>query len=207
MGDKLVGIITGDVVNSREGDPDRWQHQLKSVLNKHGKRPSEWEIFRGDSFQVEVVPAISLVTAIEIKAAIKEDEYLVDVRMALGIGRQEHKSDRITDSNGEAYTHSGHCFEELKKRRLAIKTPWSDFDEEWNLYLRLASLTMDDWKPKTAIIFREALLHPQETQIELAKRLGKTQSTISESLSRAGYNEIESMLAKFQRDILERITQ
>lgn len=201
MAVSLISIITGDIVNSQQVDAQRWQEALAQVLGRRGQRPGDWDIFRGDSFQLRGSMGAALRTALEIKAAIKAVDSELDVRMALGIGGQDEPQPRITDSTGEAFTHSGHCFDELKKRRLALRTPWSAFDEEWDLLLMLASLTMDQWKPITALIFLEALLHPELTQNELADQLGRNQSTISESLSRAGYPEITALLAKFERQI------
>jgi len=89
------------------------------------------------------------------------------------------------------------CFENLKKRRLGIKTPWDRFDEEWNLKLRLLSLTIDNWTPTTANNIKEAIDNRDLNQTSLAKKLKRSQSTISESLSRAGYDEIIMLLFYF----------
>ncbi len=200
MENKLTAILTGDIVNSREVVPALWQNNLKEVLNEYGSTPGKWEIFRGDMFQLQIRPEEALLAALKIKAQIKQDKQL-DVRIAIGIGQQEYKSGKISESNGEAYTNSGHCFDHLKKKRLAIKTPWNEFDKEWNLHLMLASLTMDDWSPKTSFILKTALDHPEFNQQYLADILERTQSTISESLNRAGYHEIDMMLEKFREQI------
>jgi len=89
------------------------------------------------------------------------------------------------------------CFENLKKRRLGIKTPWDRFDEEWNLKLRLLSLTIDNWTPTTANNIKEAIDNRDLNQTSLAKKIKRSQSTISESLSRAGYDEIIMLLFYF----------
>jgi hypothetical protein len=48
--------VTGDIIN-----PERylllWMKDLKSVLNAYGNEPKDWEIYRGDSFQLVVDPA------------------------------------------------------------------------------------------------------------------------------------------------------
>ena len=160
----------------------------------------DWEIFRGDMFQLEVLPENALRTAIEIKAGIRQIKDL-DVRMAIGIGSKEYRTSRITESNGAAYSNSGICFENMKKRRLAIKTPWDQFDKIWDMHLRLASLTMDNWGPTTSTIVEQAFLNRHLSQVKLAKRLKRTQSTISKSLTRAGYDEINMMLAQYEKQI------
>ncbi len=196
----MLGVITGDVVNSRKEDTPIWLNKLKSVLNQYGETPKDWEIFRGDTFQLKTSPTEVLRIAILIKAQLKQVKNL-DVRMGIGIGAVDYESKNITESNGEAYINSGLSFNELGKRRLAIKTPWPPFDENWNLYLKLASLTMDTWAPKSAAIFKTALEQPEKTQMELARELKKSQSTISASLNRTGYDEIEEMLRKFSQNL------
>lgn len=159
-----------------------------------------WEIFRGDMFQLEIALDQSLLTAIELKASMKQIKD-VDIRLAIGIGTQEYKTKKITESNGSAYSNSGLCFENLKSRRLAIKTPWEDFDSMWNLNLRLASLAIDHWTPATAQVMEIALKNPNLNQKSIAKKLKKSQSTISANLKRAGYEEIYAMLQYFADQI------
>ena len=50
----MIGIITGDIVNSRKLSSKIWIDGFKQLLNTFGKSPIEWEIFRGDEFQFEV---------------------------------------------------------------------------------------------------------------------------------------------------------
>ncbi len=206
MTHKTVAIVTGDIIGSRKSDATEWLKSLKNILSKKGKSPKVWEIFRGDMFQLEVKPEEGLQTALEIKARIKQNKNL-DVRLAIGIGKQQFKARRISESNGEAYTNSGHCFENLKKRRIAIKTPWEEFDKNWNLNLRLLSLTIDNWTPTNAKIIEVAISNSNLTQKNLAKKLKRSQSTINASLSRAGYNEITLMQSYFIEELNSRLNQ
>ena len=116
----MTGIITGDIINSKKSDPKQWLNALKTILNSYGKSPLTWEIYRGDSFQLEVNPNLALEACILIKATIKQFEN-IDVRLAIGIGEKEYHSESITESNGSAFVNSGECFENLKKTTLAIK--------------------------------------------------------------------------------------
>jgi len=200
MKKKTTAILTGDIVGSRNIDAKTWIKHLKSILGKKGKSPIDWEIFRGDMFQLETEPEQSLKTAIEIKAKIKQIKNL-DVRIAIGIGPAEFKTKSITQSNGTVYSNSGICFENLKKRRLAIQTSWPKFDDNWNLTLRLLSLTTDNWTPATAQIMEVAFQNPKLNQKGLSKKLKRSQSTISASLKRAGYDEISLLLSHFNEDL------
>ena len=204
----MISVITGDITNSR-GEPNaqKWIAPLKKVLSMHGKMPKAWEIFRGDSFQVEVKkPEESLYTAICIKASIKALKEL-DVRMAIGIGAKTYDASRITESNGEAFINSGETFEGLKKekRTLALKTSWLETDREFNLILDLASIVMDNWTPSSAEVMLLSLQHKDISQKDLAKKLKITQSSISERQTRAHYSEIVETEHFFREKIKKQI--
>lgn len=89
----MTSIITGDIINSKKSAPKQWLEGLKTVLNYFGSSPLIWEIYRGDSFQVEVKPKDALKASILIKAAIKQFE-IIDVRLAIGIGDKTYQSEK-----------------------------------------------------------------------------------------------------------------
>ena len=196
----MVAIITGDIINSTETTPNVWLTALKSILNRFGKEPKHWEIYRGDSFQLEIEPKAALKAAILIKASIKQFKPL-DVRLAIGIGDKTYTSEKITESNGSAFINSGQCFEQLKKTTLAIQSPFTDFDYRINLMLELGLLVMDHWKPKTSTILKYTLENPEDNQKAIAKQLHKAQSNISEGLKRGGYDEISKLLTYYESQI------
>ncbi|MEH6538283.1 MAG: transcriptional regulator [Psychroserpens sp.] len=196
----MIAIITGDVINSTETTPSVWLNALKSVLNRFGKEPKHWEIYRGDSFQLEVQPNDALKAAILIKASIKQFKH-IDIRLAIGIGDKTYESKKITESNGSAFVNSGQCFEQLKKTTLAIKSPMIDFDYQINIMLELALLVMDNWKPATSTILKYTLENPKKNQKVIAKQLHKAQSNISEGLKRGGYDELSKLLSYYESQI------
>tara|TARA_R110001583_G_scaffold78855_2_gene213510 strand:+ start:1171 stop:1770 length:600 start_codon:yes stop_codon:yes gene_type:complete len=197
----MTSILTGDIINSRNVTPQLWMSPLKEVLNRFGSEPKHWEIYRGDSFQLEVTAEKALKAAILIKATIKLIKG-IDVRLAIGIGEKSYSAEKITQSNGSAFINSGQCFEGLKKSILAIKSNYYDFDTEMNLLLDLAQLTMNNWTRKSSEIIKIAIENPKFTQKELARKVNKTQSTISESLKIAGYDEIMRMEKYYRKQIL-----
>jgi hypothetical protein len=188
----ITAVITGDIINSRKDKNSAWLKKLKKTLSHEGKSPATWEIYRGDSFQVEIKnPADAFLAAIRIKANIKSIKKL-DVRMAIGIGEQTYFGPRISESNGEAFIYSGEKLETLKKekRNLAIKTRWPDFDKEMNVYFRLALIAMDNWSPNSAELISILINDRDIKQKTLAKRLGVTQPSVSERQNRSNYTEI-----------------
>ncbi|WP_452223542.1 SatD family protein [Lacinutrix chionoecetis] len=196
----MTSVITGDIVNSKTETTSIWMKTLTKELNLLGKSPKTWEIYRGDSFQIEVEPKHSLAIAIAIKASIKQHKTL-DVRLAIGIGEKDYDAKSITESNGSAFVNSGECFERLKKSTLAVQSNNKAFDKTINTMLNLAELIMDSWTPKAAILFRTALKHSEANQQEIADILNRKQSNISAGLKRSGYDEIMQLIDYYQQNI------
>lgn len=189
----MIAVITGDIIASRKVvDQDKWLVPLKSLFSTWGKRSKDWELERGDFFQLEVKnPDDALKRALQIKALIKKVE-LLDVRMAIGVGRKTYSGEYINESNGEAFIYSGEKFDLLDKENITIgiKTPWQYFDEEMNLYLKLAGIFMNKWTVSSAELMDIILKDPNITQEEIGKRLGIKQNSVSGRWNRAYANEI-----------------
>lgn len=188
----MVCVITGDVINSKKNKPQTWLAPLKRELNGIGATPKTWQIYRGDSFQAVINKAESgLLIAMKLKASLRSVKG-INVRMALGLGNITYNAAKVTESNGTAFVHSGEKFEMLnqQKQNLAIKSDWPQFDEEINLYLRLALIAMNNWTVNTAEIVRVAMENPKKSQHQLGKLIGIKQSAISTRLRRAYYEEI-----------------
>lgn len=196
----MTSIITGDIINSKKSSPKNWLEALKSILNSFGNSPKAWEIYRGDSFQLEVRPEQALQACMLIKATIKQFED-IDVRLAIGIGEKTYQSKNITESNGSAFVNSGDCFENLKKTTLAIKSPFEQFDTSINIMLELAQLTINNWSSTSAILVKKTLENPDLNQNQLAEIFKKTQGNISQGLKRAGFDEISKLLHYYKTQI------
>jgi hypothetical protein len=188
----MIAVITGDIINSKKLNPKKWLKPLKAELDRIGPSPKSWEIYRGDSFQLMITNAEDvLAAAIKIKATLKSISNM-DVRMAIGIGTKTHSAQKVTESNGTAFVHSGEKFEMLKKEKqnLAIKSDWPEFDKEMNLYLKLGLIAMDNWTLNAAEIVKTTMENPDKLQEELGKIVGIKQNAISNRLKRAYYDEI-----------------
>ncbi|WP_375325422.1 transcriptional regulator [Flagellimonas sp. GZD32] len=196
----MVAILTGDIKNSSDYKATEWLPLLKEALGKFGNEPQTWEIYRGDSFQLETSTETALEAAIYIKACIKQIRHM-DVRIAIGIGKKTYDAKKITESNGPAFVNSGKCFEHLKKQTLALKTNDKKFDEHLNLLVQLATLTMDNWTPAISKTVKTAMENPALNQKELAAILNKSQGNISEELSKAGFEEVQKMIHFYQTQL------
>lgn len=196
---ELTAIITGDLINSREVKPKVW---LPILENSIGLYTSKSDIYRGDSFQLEVDIEKVFEAIFYIKACLKTLPN-VDVRMAIGIGSKDFKNKSIKKSNGEAFINSGEAFEALKKETLGIKTPWPESDEMIKILLELSSQIADGWTENTAKSIKAAFENPNKNQQELAEILHKKyQSQVSTELTRAGFHKIVKTINYCTKNIL-----
>jgi hypothetical protein len=202
----MLGVITGDIVHSRKlKDPELWLKPLKEVLSTIAGCSADWEIYRGDSFQIQVhQPERLLENVMQIKAMMLQLPD-IDVRMGIGIGEVRFKARRVPESNGSAFELSGLAFERLQKNRLRIETPWDDINEQWEIILPLAEWIMNRWTPPTAEVVTHFLQHPTTTQKQLAAALGIGQGRISERLSRAAWSELKRMEELFRQQITQKM--
>ncbi|HLW15429.1 MAG TPA: SatD family protein [Flavobacteriaceae bacterium] len=194
----MIAVLKGDIIASRKmSSQEVWIKPLKGILSQWGETPKDWELVWGDSFQLQINnPKEVLRKAIAIKTMLKKAE--VDARMAIGLGEISYQAEKVSESNGLAFIYSGEMFEELKKDKvnLAVKSPWSDFDTEINLYLKLGGFIMDHWTVSSAEIMQIAMDTPEITQDEIGKLLGIAQSSVSNRWQRARVDailEIETM--------------
>lgn len=196
----MIAVLTGDIINSRGKNTENWLVELKAKLSIYGKTPKDWEIFRGDSFQLLVPKELALESALHIKSAIKQFEDL-DVRIGIGVGEIDYESSKITESNGSAFVHSGESFDGLKKQNMLLKSGNVEIDEAINLMLALLLLTANRWTSTVSSLIKLAIEHPDWTQNDLAKYSHKSQGNISETLKRGGFEEIMKVNAYYKSQI------
>lgn len=200
----MIAIITGDIINSQTDGASEWMDRLKSYLGNMGETPRDWEIYRGDEFQIKTTPENALRMAIQIKAIIKNIKPL-DVRMGIGLGSETFVGSSVTQSNGDAHQRSGRIFETLKEQKLnlAIVTGNDKKDRTFNLILRLALDFMDSWSVVSSEIVRITLENPTDSQQQIADRLGIRQSAVSQRLDRARMDLVLDLLHYFESSLNE----
>jgi hypothetical protein len=201
----MTSILTGDIINSRMKDDNIWLKTLKETLDTFGESPKYWQVYRGDSFQLEIENCENaFYAALKLKSHLKSTGN-IDVRIGIGIGEKEYNVDRITESNGEAFINSGYAFDTyLKKQTIAIKTPWQEIDEELNIAFDLALLTIDSWTKNSAEVFKLSLESENSTQKKIANILGITQGRVSERQKRSGFDPIMKLEKRFRKLIQQK---
>ncbi|TYA92235.1 transcriptional regulator [Seonamhaeicola marinus] len=199
----MTSVITGDIIKSRGANPNIWMDVLKNALTTISPNTAYWEVYRGDSFQIEIPQiANSFLNAIYIKACIKTIKGL-DVRLAIGIGNKTYNGKSVTESNGEAFIFSGETLESLKKEKqnLLIKTPNNTINKELNLYFKLALTTMDSWTVNSAETVKLSIEHPKAKQKDLSEIIGTKQDAISKRQKRAGLEHMLELNQMYQQKL------
>ena len=203
----MTSVITGDIIDSRKQKSKDWVEDLKKILSPFGATPSEWEVYRGDEFQIEVKnPEEALLSAILIKARLKALK--LDARMSIGFGDKTHNAEKISESNGSAFIHSGELFETLKKQKvtLAMRTGKDIIDENLNLMLQLALTFMDNWLVQQAEFVALAIENPNLSQEELGHKLGINQAAVSRRQKRAQFDLVLHLDHYFRTQIKQLTT-
>lgn len=213
----MIALLTGDIINSRLiKDQNIWLKPLKTLLNQWGENPEKWEIFRGDSFQLEVSkPEEALLAALQIKSLIKslpnpdpkKRTSAIDVRIAIGIGRKTYSTGRVSESNGEAYILSGEKFGHLKTdmMTLAVNSPWREWDEEINLYLKLAAIQMDSWSISSGELMYEILNNPEQKQVQIGEKLQINQNSVSKRFKTAHAEDILELEKMYRIKLIRKL--
>ncbi len=200
----MISIITGDIIGSRQLKPKDWIDGLKKLFSLFGKNPSEWEIYRGDEFQIEIKnPEDALLSSFLIKAYLRTLK--LDARMSIGFGDKTHKTKKISESNGTAFIYSGELFETLKKQKttLALKSGNAEFDTKLNLMLRLSLTFMDSWLVPSAEFIVIAIQNSTLSQEEIGLKLGINQAAVSRRQKRAQFDLMMDLDRYFRSQIKE----
>jgi hypothetical protein len=198
----MISIITGDIIHSRKRTSSDWIDGLKKILLSKGKNPANWEIYRGDEFQLELSnPTEALLTAIEIKAYLKTVR--LDARMSIGLGDKTYQAEKISESNGSAFIHSGELFDVLKKKKtnLAVRSDNIAWDNEINLMLDLGLTFMDNWLVQSAELVLIAIETPELSQEEIGNRLGINQAAVSRRRKRSHFDLVLELDQHFRKKI------
>ena len=188
----MIAVLTGDIVNSERYKTSEWMSVLKKQLSEIGEAPRDWDVFRGDEFQLKVPIVDALRVAILLKAKIKMIKGL-DVRMGIGLGEETFVGSKISESNGSAYHFSGRIFETSEDKKL---------ERILNLILKLALDFMDDWSVVSAEIITISLENPELQQQEIADQLGVKQSAVSQRQKRARLDLVLELLS-FYKDAIK----
>lgn len=216
----VIGVITGDIVNSTSIGPE-WRDRIFQSLQAvqadftTAKIDVKYEMFRGDSFQVMVHPSTAtllIAIAIRIKLISQTPDDCGkkwDARVSVGIGHYDFESSTIVTSDGEAFVLSGRRFDTLKKARLAVQTPWDAVNDELDVSTAFADDIITNTTIKQAVVVYEMLQNhtytDSLTQATLSETLNDSKANFSLKWQRAKGNLITTYLKRAEKLILTHI--
>ena len=204
----LGAVITADIVNSTAMG-SKAAGELRTILEQliNANQAKFISFYRGDSFQsylVDPYPAYRLALILRTEAKLFENQLQniqTDLKISIGIGSIETPVTQIKTAQGEAFLLSGRGLYELEKtgRRLIIRTG----DEKVNTALEAISLFTDYLFEALTYKQAEVLQHllNDRTQIETAKVLDKSQSTVNRHVQSLGWKQKEELLKLYNQSI------
>ena len=199
----MTAVITGDIIHSKRHQPEQWLDILKDFFRRSDDLVYDWEIYRGDEFQVEVHRVDdAFLLALQIKAVIKTLPTL-DVRISIGLGNKTYEGKGVSESNGSAYTNSGEQLEGMKKQKinLLLKSDNEILNKEINMMLKLGSVIWDNWSQVSAELAVLLLKNPNQLQESIAQQLGIRQAAVSQRFKRSEM----ALVLELEKYIRERI--
>ncbi len=228
---KIYGIITGDIVSSREIEApirERLFDDIGSLLKDLKKQwINSYETYRGDSLQCEVKsPEVALRVALIIrsffrayfpdelkpkipskkgKKAIATKGYFAtnfDVRLGIGIGTVDFiKKNKITTSDGEAFRLSGEALDNLAQATQRLAV--KTFNPTFNEQIEPPVLLLDALIQKWTQNQAELVLYKlqDKKEDEIAASLKITQSAVNQRTKTAQWLAIEKLVLYFEKTV------
>lgn len=204
-----IGVITGDIVDSSSILNAGLRKEMLMIIHQtieKLKKDPQWgkvnfALYRGDSFQLEINEAPkTLEVALILRAALISNstkELRWDARIGIGIGRGEFISDKVTESDGEAFHLAGKAFDNISKdSQINILTSDDDFNEELEISSIFANDIISNWTTTQAQLFY--LMHIESlNQKEAATKRNITQQAVSKIYTAGKINLIERYISRF----------
>lgn len=202
-----VAIVTADIVDSGNHPASRWLPPLKAFLCRWGEETSDWDLYRGDELQIRLPLHTAMDFTFQLKAFLIA-QFDMDLRVAIGFGKEDFRAAKVSQSNGSAYRRSGQVFEMLRKQKstMVVASGQRDADRAFNLLLKLTSHIMDHWSRVSAEAIWYALSRPEASQQDLADALDIKQSAVSQRHSRARLDLIRDVLQYFSEEYVTSVT-
>ncbi|AHG22023.1 hypothetical protein Z042_22180 [Chania multitudinisentens RB-25] len=192
-----ISVITGDLVNSQQVDTANYIAYLNGLLAElqQAKYLQQYDIFRGDSFQVVSKPEKGLFLAVYLRIALRAvDAVHWDARLAIGLGTRQAKN----TGYGSAFLNSGNALDDMAKNcYLSLKTDNQKTNRIVSDLLPMLDHVIGRLSQTEAKIVQTRMF--TSTNKEAAAALQKASSTVSAALKRAAFEEIMQFITAINR--------
>lgn len=212
---KIVSVITGDIVGSSLGDDSQRMAMLDVIessveeIQRELDVSLQLEFFRGDAFQILAErPSKALLVAVLLRAALcgntpKDNLYVWDARMAIGVGGVTYLTDSLAKSNGDAFVYSGRTLDKMWNKRLAIKTQWETINDEFSVSTPFADDLISRWTRVQSDVIYDYLLY-NVTQGQIAREKRMTPQNVSKVLKTGRVELIINYVKRFEKLIYDK---
>ena len=193
-------VLTADVNGFTKVQHGRRGELMQSVdeLIQSWVDPEYARIFRGDSIQILFRdPKECLRRAVQLRCWLKTNllspDFMLDARLAIGIGKIDYYGDTVLDSDGQAFHLSGRAFDMLQPDEfIRIATADDILNELLNTICMWMDLQIQNWtRPQAEVIY---MILENMTQQEMAYKLGIVQSAINNRLRLARWKNVEKTI-------------
>ncbi len=199
-------VITADIINSTPSWVAELRRRLEQVIYS-SQAKAEIFFYRGDSFQSYLADPYSvyrLALQLRTEARLFEKDrpdVRTDLRISIGIGSVEMPITQLSTAQGEAFVLSGRGLDELEKSDNRIKIQCND--ARTNISLQGISLFTDYLFRSLTYKQAEVLQHllNQRTQLETAKFLDKSQSTVNRHVQSMGWKQMEELIGLYEKSL------
>jgi hypothetical protein len=202
LNEPIYGVLTGDVVNSTSIPAFKAERLLKELAGE--LTPYVVSFYRGDSFQVFIEdPKKSLRTALICRAlAISMTEpgaVRSDVRVSVGIGKVQLPVQMPDIARGEAFMLSGRGLDKIEgtEQRISIYSSHEIADIGFDIMANYIDSIFNKMTSKQAVVLLDLL--KGQNQQDVALKLDRSKSTISQLVSAGRWPEVEKLLQQFEK--------
>jgi hypothetical protein len=210
---QYYAVLTGDIVSSSVHHGIKKMAFLEALTSSfrliESLKPNllyaPFQIYRGDSFQgVLSDPSYAIRIAVIMRAAQRSFQrtsspsLIIDSRIAIGIGQIDTIFSRTTSTGyGEAFQYSGPALDNMKpNRRLMVKTPWANVNEELDIECGLLDALIETWSYQRAEVMKYRM--QGFTQRTISEALEISQPAVNQRLRGAGDQSVVGLCDRFE---------
>lgn len=189
-------VLTADIVNSTLMDGKDLNDLIVMIRSEFKQSKVSSEFYRGDSFHLltEIEDAFEM--ALKLRVLARQVANVgagghADIRIAIGLGKVQDGIKSMALGKGEAFLLSGRELDLITKSqvRLSIRCSDSKIDPGLEAVALLADMILKDLSSKQAEVLSELLMG--YTQMEVALKLKKSQSTINKLAQAGNWSQLE----------------
>lgn len=204
--EKIVGVITGDLINSSTLS-DKKKNLLRLELERFQTGNTDIQLplqfYRGDSFQLMVAKEKAARVAVTIEAIV----FSITgswVRLSIGIGSvSKISAGNVLQSEGEAFQLSGHQMDKMREegRMIKIALNCDQLQPIFSASFYLVECIIWSWKPGQVAVI--AKIPFSKTQKEIAIKLNISEAAVSKAIKASNWPAIENFIRGYEETIKE----